>query len=112
MSDRILKINELLKREISNLLERELGGELGILTITSVETTKDLHQAIVWFSPMEEKKIEEISRALGAIRPEIQKILNKKLILKYVPRINFKLDESFKNINKVEELLDQIKEDE
>jgi ribosome-binding factor A len=50
MSNRLLRVNELLQREISSYLRRKHGSESVSITITSVEVTGDLREAKVYYS--------------------------------------------------------------
>ncbi len=110
MSNRILKINELLKREAGILLDKELGREWGLVTITKVETTPDLREAVIWISALDEKVTDRLGESLESIASKIQHILNKRLVLRYVPKITFKIDESQKSTQRIEKLLQEIKE--
>ena len=51
MSHRINQVNELIKQELNDLLVSELEFTKGCLvTITAVETSKDLRHAKIWVS--------------------------------------------------------------
>jgi len=108
MSNRILKVNQLIKEELAKILEKELPKNLGIITVTEVETTSDLQLSTVWISVYggdKEKAIEYIKEHLT----QFQNFLNKKLILRYVPKIQFKLDSSFDNMERIEGLLKNLR---
>ena len=111
MSRRILKVNELLKREISKVLEEELPESWGIVTVMSCEASADLKEATCWLSFLEKEKSDKFERDLDLLASKIQKIINSRLKLKYVPRLTFKIDHSLKQALRIEELLAKIKKE-
>jgi len=108
MSKRLNQINELIKQEVSKIIEKEIGSEIGFLTVTSVSTTSDLRLADVWVS-VYRPKIKDVESYLQEFTPVVQKILNKRLKMKYVPRINFKIDKSISHAFEIDEILQKIK---
>ncbi len=110
MTNRLRKINELIKQEVGGLLEEKLARELGLVTLTNVETSSDLKQAKVWVSVFNEGSLEEVKKGLEEALPEIQRILNKRLEMKYVPKITFDIDQSASHAEHIEKLLKEIEE--
>jgi len=109
-SQRIQQINELIKREMSKIFLREIDPpEDSLITITNVETSADLMQAKIWISifPINQAKIvfREFSKRVGYL----QKLLNKSLFLKFVPKVKFLLDETEEEASQVEKALDEVK---
>ena len=110
MSRRTERVNQLIKEEISNLILREVDFSRDVMvTITGVETSSDLKQAKVMVSIMPFLKAEKILRVLNSQVFNIQRLLNKKLNMKIVPKIKFELDESEEKTSRVEQLLRKIK---
>jgi len=112
MSHRLAQINELLKEELSKLILQEIDDDgLGLLTITKVETAPDLSNARVWIScynpEIEEKKVRSI---LGKKAKSFRTTLKHTLSLKRVPYLNFKMDPTAAYVDKIENLLNQIKQ--
>ena len=109
MSYRIQKINELIKQEIAQILSREVEFKPGIfLTVTKVDTTRDLRYTRIFVSIFPE---EEINYAMETLEKEIYKIqgiMNKKLHLKPLPRIEFKLDTTESKADELEKILKKI----
>lgn len=106
MNDRIYKINELVKEQVSELMLRELGDHQGFITVTAVETTPDLRYSTVWYSIIGATE-KEIADVIQNSERNIQKILNTRLNLKRVPKINFRLDKSGDYANKINRLIDE-----
>jgi len=109
MSERIAQINGLLKKEISNILLKGEGFDRNtLISITRVETTKDLVEAKVFVSIMPEEKIEEIMAFLEKDIYHIQQLLNRKLSLKRVPKIIFYVEKKLAQAGRIEEIIEQI----
>ncbi len=106
---RLAKVNQLIKKEVSKLLENEMEKELGLITVMDVEVSPDLKQAYIWISIFDKNKISQITKRLEEITPYLQKILNKKLTLKYVPKIIFRIDKSQDYVQKIDKLFKNIK---
>jgi len=106
MSLRIDKVSELLRQEISSLIFKELDfSREVIITVTRIKTFSDLSRVIVWVSVIPFSKAEEVLKILDYHKFNIQKLLDKKLKMKIVPKIKFKLDISGEKASKVEKLL-------
>ena len=111
-NSRIIRVNELLKREIASDILRLFTGDhfdTGAITVTRVETTPDLREAKVHISIFEheEERIEMI-RFLNKHRKEIQARMSQHVILKYTPRLHFKLDTSIEGGDRVLGILSQL----
>jgi len=112
MSARIIRVNELLKREIASDILRLFTGDrfdTGAITVTRVETTPDLREAKVHISIFEhEEERVKMIRFLNHHRKEIQARMSKHVILKYTPRLHFKLDTSIEGGDRVLGILSQL----
>ena len=110
MSERIKKINDLIRDILAKIVEEDIGLPIGIFcTIAEVDTAPDLKQAKVWMGVFPSEKREEALAILNKNIYEIQGRLNRESKLRYTPRISFSLDKSAENVTRVEELLKQIK---
>jgi len=96
--DRLLRVNELIKRELAGLLERypvpELAGVL--VSITEVKCSFDLRNAAVYVSIYGGKGAaaeETVMRHLAKMRPEWQHRLAVTLGFKHTPVLAYELDE-------------------
>lgn len=111
-SARIIRVNELLKREIAVDIQRLFANsnfDTAAITVTGVKTAPDLHDATVFVSVFghEESRGRMIS-FLNRHRAEIQSRMSKNVILKYTPRLHFKLDDSIENGDRVLGILSQL----
>lgn len=106
------RVGELIHEEISNLLLMEIKDpRIGFVTITRVELSDDLKNAKIFVSVMadengKEKALQGLSSASGFIRKE----LGKKLRLKLVPELIFKIDNSLDYSLRIQKTLFEISE--
>ena len=112
MSKRILKINELLKRQLGQLFLKEIEFPKGVLvTITRVETSPDLKEAIVSISTMPSSGNKKVQEILKYCIYNLQQEINKKLRMRPIPKIVFREEKKVGEAAKIEELLEKIKID-
>jgi len=112
-SQRIQKVNELIKRELGKIILKELEFPRGVLaTISRVKTSSDLREAKVWISVVPENQIFPVLRILEINIYSLQKKLDKRLKMRPVPKIKFLKEEKLKEAQKIEEILDKIKRNE
>ena len=108
--DRLVRVNELLKRVLADLLET-LGynEEQGrIISITRVDCASNLKTAAVYVSILGAKNEEEEARIVRRLierKAEIQSLMSKEVILKYTPVLHFVLDHSVADGDRVLDLL-------
>ena len=109
MKHRLQRVNEVLKRELSEIILREVSFEAKLVTVQSVDIAPDLKNAFVYVSAIgsDEEKRAAIT-ALREHRQTLQHELTKRVVLKYTPQLHFKIDESIERGDRVIEILDQI----
>jgi len=109
MSNRNLRVNELLQREISQFVHRKLQSEAVRVTISSVETTNDYKSAVAYFSligaPDDGPAMEAL---LNSHAQEVNQELRRVITLRNIPRITFQFDASMERATRVLRLLDEI----
>ena len=110
MTQRILKVNKLIKQEIGKIISSEINFPIDIMvTVMKTEVSKDLRYADVFISILPFEKGEEIQELLKENMYDIQKTLNKKLFMKPLPRIRFCIDESGEYVDKISNLIKKNK---
>jgi ribosome-binding factor A len=96
--DRLTRVNELLKREIGEILFRiiqEDDFDLSAITVTDVSISRNLRNARVMVSIRDHQdQRQRMLAILRNYRGEIQKHISNDVILKYTPRLSFELDTS------------------
>lgn len=112
MSKRILKINELLKRQLGQLFLKEVEFPKDVLvTITRVETSPDLRTAIVNISVMPNSENKRVQVILSRCVYYLQQEINERLRMRPIPKIIFREEKGTKEAAKIEELMERIKEE-
>ena len=109
MSNRIDKINELIQHNIAEIITQELDLKSGVfVTVAKVDTTSDLRYTRVFVSIFPEKEMDYAMKTLEKEIYRIQGMLNKKLSMKPLPRIEFKLDLTESKADEIEKLLKKL----
>ena len=94
MSQRLLRVRELLKREIGTILSRDYSFD-ALVTINDVDVTPDLRKGHVYLGIIGGDGGEQaIVSRLNRDRGNIQKRLAKRVVLKFTPQLSFKTDAS------------------
>jgi ribosome-binding factor A len=106
MKHRQLRVNELLKRELSSLIGREITFENALVTINDVDVTPDLKSAHVYVSVLGENK--SVIARLEEHRAALQTQLARHVVLKYTPHLVFHLDRSIERGTRVIKILQEI----
>ncbi len=110
MPNRILKVNELIKRELGQLLLKEIDFPKDTLvTITRTEASVDLNQAKVYISIMPESQKSQVLPILKKQIYILQQKLNKRLKMRPTPRIRFLEEKQTSQAGRVEEILEGLK---
>ena len=110
--NRLNRINEELRKEISQIISLELKNPdaTGLISITKVKVTPDLKYAKVYVSLLnsknEDKTIEALKNSAGFIRSLVAKRLN----LRITPELVFEKDDSMEYGMKIDLILKNIKE--
>lgn len=107
MKHRQLRVNELLKRELSIIVTRELTFENALVTINHVDVTPDLKNAHVYVSVLGSGGAGVIAQ-LEEHRVALQAELARHVVLKYTPHLIFHLDDSIERGARVIEILQKI----
>lgn len=107
MKHRLLRVNEVLKRELSGLIVREIDFKKGLVSVNQVDVTSDLKNAHVFVSVLGADGPSVINR-LEAHRAHLQAELAKHVVLKYTPHLVFHLDDSIERGARVIEIMQEI----
>ncbi|WP_347292653.1 30S ribosome-binding factor RbfA [uncultured Brachyspira sp.] len=103
-SHRILRVNENIKQILSTILLREIEDpriKNNLVTITRIDTAKDLKEAKVYFVCLDSSKQNEVLNGLNSAKGVIFSYLRKQLTIRYVPNLTFYYDKTLMETNKV-----------
>ena len=110
---RIEKVNELIKREISNmiLLGEVRDPRIKFVTIQSVDTSKDLQHARVRFSTLSDspREIKSATEGLNSCRGYVRKLIAQRVDIRYTPEIQFIYDQGVRHAAQVDQVLEEIR---
>lgn len=108
---RHFRVRELLKREIGEILRRDLPVESsGMVTVTDVVMAPDLKMATVYLSVLGAEDQKKVTHSqLMKMRSHVRGELGRSVTLKYTPKLRFMIDDhSAAKGDRVLEILDEI----
>ena len=110
---RLAKVSSLLKKEITLILQNDLGNDLirdHFVNISKIDLSGDLQHCKIYItSTSQEKMRKEIVANLNAAKSFIRHILGKRIEMRRVPEIIFKDDVVLDKGLSVLKLLDELK---
>ena len=111
ISQRQLRVGEMIKQSLSMIFIRNEAKipnlETNTITVTEVRMSPDLKIAKAYVLPLGGKNAEEIIQILKDYSFMIRKVLSKKIIMKFLPKLFFVKDDSFDYAEKIENLIKQ-----
>ncbi|MFC1645233.1 ribosome-binding factor A [Patescibacteria group bacterium] len=109
MSLRIQKVNSLINQQLSEILTKEVDFKPGVfITIAKVDTTRDMRYAHVFVSVFPESDMQYVKKTLEHEMRGIQKKLYRRLHMKVLPKIKFKMDSTEARADEIERILREI----
>lgn len=109
MSNRTLRVNELIQRELSEILRKRYQAEAVAITITEVRVAPDLRDGRVFVSVVgDDTEAEAKLRWLRGRARELRLELGRRIVLKYMPRLEYIADRSSVQGARVLRVLDEI----
>jgi ribosome-binding factor A len=113
MSNRTLRVNELLQRELSDILRKQYKDDAVRITITGIEVTPDLREGKVHLCVLgDEDEEKESLRWLQKHAQELRFELGRRVVLKHMPVFTYHVDTSTTRGNRILAVLDEIAEQE
>ena len=109
MSNRTLRVNELIQRELGDILRQRYQSEAVAITVTEVRVSPDLRDGRVFVSIVgNETFVEEKMRWLRRQAPDIRAELSQRIVLKYLPKLEYVYDKSAIRGTRLMHLLDEL----
>ncbi|MEE8330121.1 MAG: 30S ribosome-binding factor RbfA [Thermodesulfovibrionia bacterium] len=107
---RSVRVKDLIREEVADIIMHKLKDpRLGFITVTEAWTSDDLRHARVYVSVLEETKKDESLKILISSARFIRSELSKRLKMKFIPELSFKLDKSIEYGKKIDRILNEIK---
>ena len=112
-SQRQLRVGEELRHLISNALLRESFYdqiiENNTITVTEVNVSPDLKNAKVYIMPLGGENKLEVLDSLNKSNGRIKKLISSNINLRQIPKLQFKIDETFEYAKNIENILQKVK---
>lgn len=110
-SSRADRVGDLLQRELSKIIASELSySDTGMITISGVSVSDDLSYAKVYVTVLQDDKRDHAMSVLHNNENHFRGLLSKTIKLRITPKIKFVYDESINVGNRMEQLLESIKD--
>ena len=111
VSQRQLRVGEMVKQALSMIFLREeakiIDLDTKFITVTEVRMSPDLKSAKIFIIPLGGKDTEIVINKLKEFSFVIRKVLSKKIVVKFMPKLFFVNDDSFDYAEKIENLIRQ-----
>ncbi len=103
------RVSDLLRREIGELVQRKYADSAQpLITVTEVRVSGDLRQARIFVTVLADGERQHTAlRSLQNARQELRKLLAGRIELKYVPSLQFCIDDSAERAQRIQELLEK-----
>lgn len=109
--NRLDKINVVLQKQLGLMIEQEIDLKTkALITITNVETLRDLSSAKVFISVVPDSFTPQVVSSLNAKSYIFHQMLNRKMRIRKVPRLLFLEDKELKEAERIDNLLKQVEE--
>ena len=110
-TQRQLRVGEMIKQALGMLFIRDEAKLPNLstkeITVTEVRMSPDLKTANIFVIPLGGKDKEKIVDKLKEFSFVIRKVLSKKIVVKFMPKLFFVNDDSFDYAEKIENLIRQ-----
>ncbi len=103
------QVNSVIQQTLGEIILEEVEFPKNVfVTISRIDSAPSLNHADVYLTVFPDSEREAALDILNKNIYKIQKILDKKVVLRFVPKIVFKIDESEIQANQMNELLDNL----
>jgi len=112
-SNRMARVNEELKRELSNIINYEVKNSnvTGMISVTKVKTSPDLKYARVSVSVLNSRNVKQTLAGLKAASGFVRSRIAEKMNLRVTPELVFELDDSLVYGERIDTILERVIKD-
>ena len=112
MSNRMVRVNSLIMREISHIIHTEFQTEAVAITITEVKIMPDLRKGEVYYSVIGgEDAIRDAARFFKRYAGRIKFLMGNQVTLKYTPHLSYHYDDSMERGANLIEFMDEVEQE-
>jgi len=106
---RSARVSDLIREEVADIIMNRIKHRtLGFITVTGAKVSDDLRNATIYLSVLDPGENEKTVRKLQSSASFIKKELGRRLKMKYIPNLTFRIDESIEYGRKIDGILDEI----
>ncbi|MDD5430758.1 MAG: 30S ribosome-binding factor RbfA [Candidatus Pacebacteria bacterium] len=109
---RDLRVSSLIREELGKIMLKELEFDGALVTITEVDVSEDLENATVNVSVIPSEKAEKVLEVLGKFRSRLQFLLQRKIEIKPMPHIVFRIDHGLEKAAELEKVFLEVEKEE
>jgi ribosome-binding factor A len=114
LSHRVERVAEQIREEVSQILSTEVSDPgVGLVTVTRVKVTPDLSLArVYWTSMGDAKQRKDTAKALARASAYVRHLLSTRMTLRRSPEVQFLFDQSVAAQDRIEQILNELKQEE
>ncbi len=106
---RSVRVSDLIREEVADIIMYKIKHKnIGFVTVTGAKVSPDLRNATIFLSVLKDDEKEKTVRKLNESKSFIKGELGRRLKMKYIPKIIFKIDEAVEYGRKIDTLLDTM----
>lgn len=110
-SGRPQKLGDLIQRELSELVQRELRDpRVGMITLTGVDVSPDFSHARVFYTTLNKENLDAARQGLKRASGFLRSQLARRIKLYTTPELRFEYDDSVERGDRLSRLIDSVKE--
>ena len=102
------RVEGLIQEEVAWIISQMKDPRLGMVTVTSVKLSSDLRLATIYVTVLRQEKKEETMEILQKAQKFIRHELGTRIVIKYLPDIRFRYDETLERASRINELLSEL----
>jgi len=112
MSDRMRRVNSTIREVLADEIERMSDSRLELVSVTAVDTARDLRKATVFIDVLGDDDRDEALDALRGAAKRLQAVVGAQVRIKYTPTLEFQMDPAVTGGQRIEAILRGLKGDE
>jgi ribosome-binding factor A len=106
---RSVRVSDLIRKETADIIMNRLRDpRIGFVTVTGARVSDDLRHATIFISVLEDRKRDLTIRALTSSASFVRSELGRRLKMRYIPDLSFRIDEAVDYGRKIDRILDEI----
>lgn len=105
MSDRMLRVNSILREVIAEEIERMSDSRLELVSVTGVDTAPNLRTAKVYVDVLSQTGRDDALTALRRASKRLQRVIGREVRMKYTPTLEFEIDAGVTGGERIDEIL-------